>query len=215
MYFCRWVWGTLASGIQTVPRDMTYHPGIKRIVYAPVAEMRKLRTGLIDSASGRGIGPGQPLILKASTTCDIELAFAMPTKDSSIVVTLTESSTATINFTAPTGYPSRLGAGGAIRDPWMVSVGWAQSGAAYHDKLPMLPDDPSLTLRLFLDRHVAEAFFMGGRVVLTSDLLYLKPGSVTVSATSRVTLNAAVVHSMGDIHTSVDEVLAAHVDHDH
>ena len=67
----------------------------------------------------------------------------------------------------------------------------------------------------FLDRHVAEAFFMGGRVVLTSDLLYLTPGSVTVSATSRVTLNAAVVHSMGDIHTSVDEVLAAHVDHDH
>ena len=28
-----WVWGTVPSGIQTVPRELTYHPGLKRVVY--------------------------------------------------------------------------------------------------------------------------------------------------------------------------------------
>merc|ERR1711865_285657 len=40
-----WIWGTVPSGIQAIPREMTYHAGLKQIVYSPVEEMIQLRTG--------------------------------------------------------------------------------------------------------------------------------------------------------------------------
>ena len=73
-----WLWGSLTSGIQAVPREVTYHPGLKRVMYAPVAEMAALHTAQIDAASGKRIGAGSPLELKVSPNCDIQLTFAMP-----------------------------------------------------------------------------------------------------------------------------------------
>merc|ERR1712096_354844 len=46
-----WLWATLPDGFQTVPRHMTYHPGIKQIVYSPVQEMLELRTGSVQKIS--------------------------------------------------------------------------------------------------------------------------------------------------------------------
>ena len=82
---------------------MTYHLGIKRIVYAwpPRCE---LRIGLIDSASGRGIGPGRSYSRRLPPAT--ELAFAMPTKDSSMQDTHREQYRYN-QLHAPTGYPSR------------------------------------------------------------------------------------------------------------
>ena len=77
MHMFRWVWGTVKSGIQTIPRDMTYHPGkflanqvvaiaavtslalatcspgLKRVVYAPVKEMATLHTATLDHTTQR------------------------------------------------------------------------------------------------------------------------------------------------------------------
>jgi hypothetical protein len=39
-----WIWGTIPSGIQAIPRTMTYHPGIKQIVYSPAEEISALRS---------------------------------------------------------------------------------------------------------------------------------------------------------------------------
>ena len=92
-------------------------------------------------------------------------------------------------------------------DPWAVQVG-AQGSS---DSLLLLPDDKQLTLRLFLDGTVAEAYWMGGRVAMTVDTA--RATNATVSATSAVTLISASVFAMGDIHTTVDDVLAQQVPH--
>ena len=47
---------------------------------------------------------------------------------------------------------------------------------------------------------------MGGRVAMTVDTA--RATNATVSATSAVTLISASVFAMGDIHTTVDDVLA-------
>ena len=38
------MWGTLPNGLQTIPRDMTYDARTGKINYAPVEEIKKLRT---------------------------------------------------------------------------------------------------------------------------------------------------------------------------
>ena len=59
----RWVWGTLPSGLQTIPRDMTYDPRTNKINYAPVEEMESLRTKSLGS-----LGPETtPTALPASS----------------------------------------------------------------------------------------------------------------------------------------------------
>merc|ERR1712159_348367 len=37
-----WVWGTVHGGIQTVPREMHYHPQLQRVLFTPAREMVRL-----------------------------------------------------------------------------------------------------------------------------------------------------------------------------
>lgn len=187
-----WVWGTVKSGIQTIPRDMTYHPGLKRVVYSPVKEMDALHTTTLDHTTQRAL-EGESVALKVSSACDIDLTFDVPTTATKITVDA-GAGPFFIDFAPPP-------AGGD--DPWMVEVGFG----GRTDALPLLRDDKELSLRIFLDGSVAEGYWMGGRVVLTDNT---KPTtSAHISATAAATLSSATVYQMGDIHTTVEEVLAA------
>jgi len=74
-----WVWGTLPNGIQTIPREMTYDPRTGKINYAPVEEMKELRSAApIAALPTSALGPGPPLVLKASAASDIEVLFERP-----------------------------------------------------------------------------------------------------------------------------------------
>ncbi len=209
-----WVWGTLESGIQTVPRDMTYHPGLKRIIYSPVAEMRQLRGDAIDEVKSKTITPTTPpVVVKASKTCDIELSFAVPTTASTIVVTFGKSTAVTIDYVPPPSTHSLFHDENGIvvpaGPPWSVEVHLAQ----FTDMLPMLPDDKEMTVEIFLDQHVAEVYFMGGRVAMTSDLVDLedvKSIAIAVTGSGIATLSSATVYPMGDIHVPVASVLKQH-----
>jgi hypothetical protein len=77
------------------------------------------------------------------------------------------------------------------------------------DSLLLLPDDKTLTLRVFYDGHVVETYFQGGRVALTTDGT-ADPGTAifTVSASAAVTLTEATSYALSDIHTNVEDVLA-------
>ena len=197
-----WLWGQLESGIQTLPREVTYHPGLQRLVYSPVAEMLQLRTAKLDSASA--VPVLAPLTLRASAHCELELTFARPPSATNIEVRLPHGAAVTVNYTLPTTPEESVEGAGTLPEAWMVQV----SLGGFNDSLPLLADDTSLTMRVFLDGFVAEAYFMGGRVALTSDLVDL--GGVTnvqVASTAKVTLNKAVVYAMGDIHVDVEEVL--------
>ena len=73
-----WIWGTVPSGIQAIPRTMTYHPGIKQIVYSPAEEISMLRDRQISTLTAASLKPLTALPIRASAASDIELFFAVP-----------------------------------------------------------------------------------------------------------------------------------------
>lgn len=198
-----WVWGTVTSGIQTIPRHMTYHPGIKQIVYGPVAEMVQLRTKTLDSVSGKTLGNAQGVTIKAASAADIVITVAIPKAAATISVAIGGGSVV-FEYTPATDEAL------ASASPWLCGVGFkaAQGGKMVSsDQVPLLADDTELTMRVFLDGSVAEAYWMGGRVAMT--IATLPVASVTITADAAATLANATSYAMGDIHTTKEAVLAA------
>ena len=73
-----WIWGTVPSGIQAIPRELTYHPGLKQIVYTPAAEMLQLRRAEIEKLGAVELQPNAaPTTLKAAGAADLELNFTL------------------------------------------------------------------------------------------------------------------------------------------
>lgn len=209
-----WVWGTTVSGIQTIPRDMTYHPGLKRLNYAPIAEMVKLRSKTaLDHVVNAAVGTdNKTQAIQITSASEVLLTFAMPTSATTIKVG-TEGHESFIVFTPPSAdIAASINPTTGTGDPWGVSVGVCSSASQCKpmDTLMLLPDDKTLTLRMFYDGHVVETYFQGGRVVLTTDGV-ADPGGVgaaTVSASSSVMLAEATSYTLSDIHTTVEDVLA-------
>lgn len=84
-----WVWGTLPNGIQTIPRDMTYDPRTGKINYAPVEEMKELRSSTpLASLPTTPLSPNTPVTLKASSASDIEVYFARPSVATNLTLTV-------------------------------------------------------------------------------------------------------------------------------
>ena len=213
-----WMWGATdlhhgETGVQTIPRDMTYHPGLKRIVFAPVVEMLQLRTDQLDAEGNRTIGGGAPLELKVSSKCEIAISFELPATAANIEISLPHGNAIVVNYTTPSSSqsPSLSGAAGTnwtAGGAWMFNVSYKTTTSLFTDELPMLAGDSHLSIRLFIDSHIAEVYFMGGRVVLTSNIVDLDSiQTVQVSSSSDIRLSAATVYGMGDIHVGVDNVL--------
>jgi len=192
-----WVWGTVTSGIQTIPRDMTYHPGLKRIVFAPVEEMDELHTKQLATLGSTPLGAGVPAVtLAASSASDLTFEFQVPTAETQFQVNLGHTHAVFVHFTPRP-------ASAVVDEPWMVQCGIGKT----LDSLPMLSDDTHLTLRIFIDGSVTEAYFMGGRVAITSELS-LVGATVGVTATATATLSKATSFEMGDIHVTKETVLS-------
>ena len=196
-----WVWGTVPSGLQTVPRVMTYHPGIQQIVYPPVEEMLQLRTGQIDEFRNRELET--PVSLKVSGASDVQVTFSVPTKATTLSVAIGNGLFFT-NFTPP----SVTTATSSKVYTWEVSVGFGLlPRIRYFDSLPLLGDDKEITMRIFLDNTVAECYWQGGRVAMTVPTTEVTTASVASSNDSRVKVSAESF-TMGDIHTDKADVLA-------
>lgn len=184
---------------------MTYHPGLKQINYAPVAEMDKLHGKTLSSLTNVKVDTTTPASLTVSASCDIQMTFAVPAAAATIKVRVGSTGGSFLfDYTpAPKDVAESVDQKDGTGDPWSVNVGFGKST----DSLLLLPDDKSLTLRIFLDGPIAEGYWMGGRVAMTVD----SPATTTaeVSSTSPVTLTSAIVYSMGDIHSTVEDVLAA------
>ena len=194
-----WVWGVVTSGIMTVPRDMTYHPGIKQIVYAPVAEMDALHTKQLDTVAKATFSATGPSVT-ASSAADISLSFEIPKATTTISVAIGGGSVFFSFTPAPASAVSTM-------SPWKCAVGFMVGGkATFADVVPVLADDETLELRVFLDDSVAEAYWMGGRTAMTIPTSAVS--KVGLSASSPVTVLNGTSFQMGDIHTTTDAVLA-------
>ena len=116
-----WIWGTIPSGIQAIPRTMTYHPGIKQIVYSPAEEISALRSSgppLAKLSATAVKAGGAAISMKASGAADIVLTFATPSKATTISVGI-GGGAFYLNFVPP-----------SASGPTMSAVGFKGDGSA-------------------------------------------------------------------------------------
>ena len=88
----------------------------------------------------------------------------------------------------------------------------AKVGGSRSDTLKLLPGEERLTLRVFTDRTVVEAYFNDGRVAITSGVnaAMVQAGSpqIVAYATAAGALASAEAWRMGSIWVSKEQVLA-------
>ena len=226
-----WVWGTVHGGIQTVPREMHWHPQLGRVVFTPAREMIRLRkTPTLARLTAAELDTTPPLRLNASSSSEISIHFGLPSKgDMQISISLLGGAgTVFVNLTRSAG-----GNGSAVcgfRSPYVCGghdcplpcVGMTP---CYTDSFALLPTDLDLEVRMFLDGNtgaggaqyaVAEAYFQGGRVAMTmplnascavaADVPCAWDASISARGENAMVLNATS-HQLGSIWVSEEQVL--------
>ena len=196
-----WVWGTVPSGIQTVPRELNYHPGLKRIVWNPTEEVAGLRSPTpIATLPLTPLKADTPVSLKAAGASDIELFFQKPTKATTLQVQLGMSGSCFLNFVP----------GAETADCGFNTTG-GHKGKGGQDKLPLLGDETYLSMRILIDSSVGECYWQEGRVAMTVELGADQGDDTSVTITSSGADGAivnATAWQMNDIHTTVQDVLS-------
>ena len=204
-----WGWAAFKGGGMALPREVRYHAALNQLVHSPLAETALLHGSappLADlgptslPADGTALSLGEWAPAGVGNASDINLTFALPTQPACFNVSILNGSlTLFTNFTPGSGV-ARVGV--AVR-----------GGKHVNTTLRLLPSDKDgISLRLFVDRIMVEAFWMDGRVALT----YATPSShglsweVGVSATAGAggRLISATAFAMENIWVSPDQVLA-------
>lgn len=158
-----WGWATVPpASVETLPREVTWHPELEQLVHAPVEEQDSLRDqeiGGFDASSLAGDGSSKALGLPTAlgNTSEIMVSFERPT------------------FSVKLAVSTMVGSDGSgslfsvdyVHDPSKVSLVQVHGGP-YTDTLQLLPSDTSIDLRLYVDNTMTEAFWMGGRVAMTA-----------------------------------------------
>ena len=88
---------------------------------------------------------------------------------------------------------------------------WAHGGhgGGFSDVVSMLPSDSHVSIRLFLDTAVAEAYFMGGRVAMTIPVAAsTKNWDVSIGSSASTELANATSYSMSSTYVTKEEVFA-------
>eukprot|EP01043_Picozoa_sp_COSAG02_P019132 COSAG02_NODE_913_length_15994_cov_6.140484_7_plen_225_part_00 len=200
-----WVWGTVPSGIQTVPRELNYHAGLKRIVWNPTEEVAELRSSdPIAKLPATPLKADTPISLEVSTASDIELFFQVPKEAATLQVQLGTSGSCFLDFvpgakTANCGFNS-------------TKLDQVHSDAPHpQDEVPLLGDETYLSMRILIDGSVGECYWQEGRVAMTVELGsdQGKESSVSIlSSGADGGIMNATSWKMNDIHTTVADVLA-------
>jgi len=104
------------------------------------------------------------------------------------------------------------GAHGAQRSPRLADPSVGVEGSKV-DALRLLPTDKEVTLQVFTDRTLVEAYFMGGRVAMTSHInaAFAQPDErpqAEVFATAAAEVRSVMAWEMRSIWASTEEVLA-------
>ena len=107
--------------------------------------------------------------------------------------------------------PAAGAAVGAV--PHSVTVGTRPMGpqglsATVTDTLRLSPRDRSISLRLYVDNTLCEAYWQGGRVAMTMTTPASREAAAAVLATQPATLVSARAWRVGSIWVSPEEVLS-------
>jgi hypothetical protein len=190
-----WVWGRVPSGIQTIPRTMTYDPRFGKIVYTPVEEIKSLRSAVPIQSVQHG---GWSTSLKASTASDIEVFFVKPAVATTFNITIAHSTQVYLKYVP----------GAATAECGIIA-----SGTISKDAVSMLDSDTHVAIRIFIDATVIEAYWQDGRVAMTDVFPSQTESAVAVlleGGDSSVKLANATSWQMSSIYVTKEEVLEMH-----
>ena len=231
-----WGWATIAGGVQSMARTVTYHPVLKQLVFSPAEEYSRLHEEppLTMHTTTAALRPGLSLSLGTwkpgiGNSSDANVSFVIPTHPTTLFVTVMSGALViTIDYT-----PGATEVNASIQD-CTIHDRWDQrfcrlpqplrSAAGGHQNQPtavlrLLPTDEELTVRIFTDRTLIEAYWMDGRIAMTYPVPCANKGEpesrcdqtageVTVGSTAGGTLSSAQAWAMKSIWVSKETVLA-------
>ena len=180
---------------------MTYDPRTKKINYAPVEEISKLRGKSLGSLSA----VIAPTALPASSACDMEVHFAKPSGPVTFAVEV-NGGTFYLDYTSDS-QPAKVGFNATAEHAEFAN--WDSRGKpiGMQDEVTMLSSDTVISMRIFLDTNCGEVYFMGGRVAMTVEIPTAAYTAKVMASPSAKLLNATS-WQMGSIWATKEEVLA-------
>jgi sucrose-6-phosphate hydrolase SacC (GH32 family) len=195
-----WGWAQTAgpTNVQTMPREITWHPELQQLVYSPVDEQDKLRLKQIGQFSGPLTENPTSLDLPkyVGNQSEIIVSFSRPEKDAnlSVMVMAKKDLSVSSRFTV------------AYQQGKKVAI---VSGVNVNDNLQLLDSDKTIDVHLYVDNTFAEAYFQGGRVAMTVNTPAPDDGEadIVVSSSLPGVVAKVTAWSVDSIWVSPEEVL--------
>jgi len=196
-----WGWIMIGPGAQSLPREVTWHPELQQPIYSPIKELGRLRGAVIGSLEKQTLSAHSSLSLGISkqlgNQSEVIVTWARPSARTRLSVEVMAGSGGGTEFYMMYEPPSTKGSG-------FVVVG---GGLSSNMTLRLLPSDDAIEFHLFVDNTFTEAYFMGGRAVITIETPPHKTADVTVaSSAAPVELRSAEAWSINSIWVSQETV---------
>ena len=234
-----WGWAPLYTNSLALPRDVRYDPRLQQLVFSPLEEQALLRTGTIVHQAAVPLKRGVAARLRASAQAEVELIFDVPNEAAVLCANLTAPSSThsggivdalsfQINYTPPprqqlgndshSAYHTITVVGASDAKPPSAataatngSAGSSAGGWSFSSELRLLPDEKQLTLRLFFDHTIVEAYWQE-RVAMTLPLSTVDwegtDAELALSTTTTGFVVKAQVWSVGSMWVAPREILA-------
>eukprot|EP00912_Choanoflagellata_sp_UC4_P000980 UC4_evm2s607 len=197
--------------VQTIAREVTYHPTLQQLLFSPLEEQASLRQEVLGTAQNKFVSSKQNIDLgpwQYGNQSDILIRFSPPNKPATLYISI--SASVHIDFFVKFTYTTIS----SKRPWWNVEVGVLIDNP-YHkitDNLRLVKEDQVVELRLLLDHTVVEAYWQSGRVVMTVPVLLTHSTSLTLScdtAQSHIFVENVTAWKMGSAWVSKEEILAS------
>lgn len=188
----------------TLPREVTFNAAARQLEWAPLPELQQLRGAPVASLPRTELNGTSCLLLtdQGGNASWAKATFALG------------SGSATLGLGVNAGADGR---GGAILSvdyvPPPKDAGGPPSyyevATSLGESLRLLPSEKTLTVDVFVDGFIIEAYFQNGRLARTLTASAASPRGVTVVASkATATLERATVWSMNSIWVTKEDVLA-------
>eukprot|EP00931_Biecheleriopsis_adriatica_P038940 TRINITY_DN22273_c0_g1_i1.p1 TRINITY_DN22273_c0_g1~~TRINITY_DN22273_c0_g1_i1.p1 ORF type:complete len:580 (-),score=94.96 TRINITY_DN22273_c0_g1_i1:93-1832(-) len=185
------------TNVQTMPREITWHPELQQLVYSPVDEQDMLREKEIGGFVGqlhanKAESLGLPTFVGKQS--EVLVSFSRPKADAMLGVTVMQSH----DSIAGTMFTVDYKAGTK-----QVKVG----GGGVFDTLQLLDSDESIDMHIFVDNTFAEVYFQGGRVAMTVNTPASDEADIEVFSSLAGVSAKATSWSVASIWVTPEEVL--------
>jgi len=167
-----WGWATTAgpTQVQTLPRDITWHPELQQLVYAPVEEQDTLREKVIGQFDGPvTLASTLGLPKYVGNQSEVMVSFTRPKSDAVLGVKVMASLDGKAGTVFTVDYK---------HNETVAKVG----GGGVFDTLKLLDSDLSIDIRIYIDNLFAEVYFQGGRVAMTVNTPATDDAGITLSS---------------------------------